>query len=68
VEKYTDQQERVLRNSIRLHNALREIDALDVGDEYGVWPEDRHDAMALLNSMILGLGDLAAETIPGGGA
>jgi len=68
VNKYDDQQERVLRNSIRLHNALREIDALDVGPDYGVSPETRRGVMVMLNAAVADVGDIAAEIIPGGAA
>ena len=66
MDKYNDQQERVLRNSIRIHNALREIDALDVGEPYGIHPAVRIDLMEQLSHAASRVGDVAAEIIPGG--
>ena len=63
MQKYNDQQERVLINSIRLHNALREIDALHVGADYGVHPAVRIDLMEQLSHAARRVGERAAEII-----
>ena len=66
MQKYNDQQERVLINSIRLHNALREIDALHVGADYGVHPAVRIEMMDMITNTIKRVGDKAVALSPEG--
>lgn len=64
--KFTDVADKVTRNSIRLHDILRLLDALDVGKEVGVLPEERRDLMEQVQHIIQHVGAAGAVAIPPG--